>query len=89
MDALTNVVAVLILDFLLVQADVSQKVVQSLEGLLPATPEEVAASEDKKRELVKTKVITENLLSQEAPTAQQIEAEKRQLALLEKNVKTD
>lgn len=89
MDALTNVVAVLILVLLLVQADVSQKVVQFLEGLLPATPEEIAASEEKKKELVKTKIITENLLSQEAPTPEQIEAEKRQLALLEENVKTN
>ena len=41
MDALTNVVAVLILVLLLVQADVSNKVVEFLENLQPATPEQV------------------------------------------------
>jgi hypothetical protein len=44
MDALTNVVAVLILVLVLVQADVSQKVVEFLDGLKPATPEQVVAS---------------------------------------------
>ena len=89
MDALTNVVAVLILVLLLVQADVSQKVVQFLEGLLPATPEEVVASQDKVRELEKNKIIKENMLTQEAPKPEQVEAERRQLALLDENVKTN
>jgi cell shape-determining protein MreC len=86
MDALTNVVAVLILVLILVQADVSQKVQQFLDDLKPATPEEVIAS----RELVdQLKLETENLedkLEEEPPTPKQIEEEKRQLALLEKDI---
>ena len=89
MDALTNVVAVLILVLLLVQADVSQKVVQFLEGLLPATEEEVAASEEKAKELESDKIILETMLTKEPPKPEDVEAEKRQLALLEKNVKTN
>ena len=89
MDALTNVVAVLILVLLLVQADVSQKVVQFLEGLLPATEEEVAASEEKAKELESDKIILEAMLTKEPPEPEDVEAEKRQLALLEKNVKTN
>ena len=89
MDALTNVVAVLILVLLLVQADVSQKVVQFLEGLLPATEEEVTASEEKAKELESDKIILEAMLTKEPPKPEDVEAEKRQLALLEKNVKTN
>ncbi|MCP5536451.1 MAG: hypothetical protein H7A51_09490 [Akkermansiaceae bacterium] len=87
MDALTNVVAVLILVLILVQADVSQKVVQFLEGLLPATPEEVVASTQKVEELEKKKLKIKNLLSEDAPTPEDIETEQRQLALLEKQTK--
>lgn len=87
MDALTNVVAVLILVLILVQADVSQKVVQFLEGLLPATPEQVVEAEEKAEELEEKKARVEQLLTEEAPTPEKIEAEKRQLALLEKSVK--
>lgn len=87
MDALTNVVAVLILVLILVQADVSQKVVQFLEGLMPATPEEVVASTKKVEELDKKKLRIKNLLSEDAPSPEDIEAEKRQLALLEKDAK--
>lgn len=87
MDALTNVVAVLILVLLLVQADVGQKVVQFLEDLVPATPEEVVASTKKVEELDKKKRQIEKLLSEDAPTPEDIEAEKRQLALLDKDAK--
>ncbi|MGC6467194.1 MAG: hypothetical protein ACON38_19405 [Akkermansiaceae bacterium] len=87
MDAMTNVVAVLILVLLLVQADVGQKVVQFLEGLLPATEEQVAESEARKEELEKKRVESEKLLLQEAPKPEDVEAEKRQLALLEKSLK--
>lgn len=87
MDALTNVVAVLILVLILVQADVSQKVVQFLEDLAPATPEEVIASTKKVEELDKKNLKLKNLLTEEAPSPEDIEAEKRQLALLEKDAK--
>lgn len=87
MDALTNVVAVLILVLILVQADVSQKVVQFLEDLVPATPEEVIASTKKVEELDKKRLNLQNLLTEDAPTPEDIELEKRQLALLEKDAK--
>ncbi|MDB4297076.1 hypothetical protein N9904_03705 [Akkermansiaceae bacterium] len=87
MDALTNVVAVLILVLLLVQADVAQKVVQFLEGLKPATPEQIVEAKETIEELEKKQSRLDQLLSKEAPSQQQIEAEQRQLALLEKNRK--
>ena len=46
MDALTNVVAVLILVLVLVQADATKKVEMFLEALEPATEEEIAESGD-------------------------------------------
>lgn len=87
MDALTNVVAVLILVLILVQADVSQKVVEFLEGLEPATQEQVEASEKKVETLAKRQAELDQLLQKDAPTQEEIEVEKRQLALLEKDAK--
>lgn len=87
MDALTNVVAVLILVLILVQADVSKKVVEFLEGLEPATPEQVEASEQEVAALAKREAELDQLLQKDAPTQKEIEAEKRQLALLEKDAK--
>ena len=87
MDALTNVVAVLILVLILVQADVSQKVVQFLDDLAPATQEEVALSHQKAEKLEKEKLKLQNLISEEAPKPEELEAKKRQLAQLETDVK--
>ena len=87
MDALTNVVAVLILVLILVQADVSQKVQQFLEDLKPATPEEVIASKELVENLKLKKENLDDKLEEEPPTPEQIEEEKRQLALLEKDIK--
>ena len=89
MDALTNVVAVLILVLILVQADVSQKVQQFLDDLQPATPEEIVASKQLVESLKIRKENLEDKLDEEPPTPQQIEEEKRQLALLEKDIKED
>ncbi|MBT6399791.1 MAG: hypothetical protein HOK04_08385, partial [Verrucomicrobia bacterium] len=86
MDALTNVVAVLILVLILVQADVSKKVVDFLEGLEPATSEQVEASKKEVEILVKRVAELDQLLQKDAPTQVEIEVEKRQLALLEKDV---
>jgi len=87
MDAMTNVVAVLILVLLLVQADVGQKVVQFLEGLLPASEQQVSQSQKKKGALEQKKVEFQKLLLEEAPRPEEVELEQRQLALLEKSVK--
>lgn len=51
MDALTNVVAVLIFVLLLVNCEVSQKVVQMMEDLVPASPEEIQRLKDMLKQL--------------------------------------
>lgn len=88
MDALTNVVAVLILVLVLVQADVTQKVIQFIEDLQPATPEQVEEAKILFAEAVAKKQSIEEKLQQEAPTPEQIEEEKRRIALLEKSIET-
>lgn len=87
MDALTNVVAVLILVLILVQADVSKKVAQFLEDLQPATPEQVEKSREVLRFVSSKKESLIEKLGEEPPTPKQIEEERRRLALLEKNHK--
>ena len=89
MDALTNVVAVLILVLILVQADVTQKVIQFIEDLQPATPEQVEQAKILLAEVVARKQSIEEKLQQDAPTPEQIEEEKRRIALLEKSIETN
>jgi hypothetical protein len=89
MDALTNVVAVLILVLILVQADATQKVAKFIEDLETATPEEVEQSEKILEEIVKKKDSIDEKLKQEAPTPEQIEEEKRSIALLEESLETN
>ncbi|MCH7227124.1 hypothetical protein [Haloferula sp. A504] len=86
MDAMTNVVAVLILVLVLVQADVSQTVQRFIDDLKPATPEEV---EQARQRVVSLKDKRQNrleILEAAAPDPRAIEQEKRELALLEKEV---
>ncbi len=86
MDALTNVVAVLILVLILVQADVSQKVQKFIEDMVPATPEQIAAMKEQiTRQEAQVKKL-EAAMKEDAPSPAQIEEEKRQLALLEKTL---
>ncbi|MEP4807880.1 MAG: hypothetical protein ABJ118_04785 [Luteolibacter sp.] len=87
MDALTNVVAVLILVLILVQADVTQKVQKFLEDLLPATPEEVIASQERVEELKEKNKRIEEMMKEDAPSPEEIEEETRRLALLEKSTR--
>lgn len=89
MDALTNVVAVLILVLILVQADVTRKVVKFLEDLQPATPEQVEQSKRSLEDLLKRKESIQAKLKEDAPTPAQIEEEKRRVALLEKDLETN
>jgi hypothetical protein len=86
MDALTNVVAVLILVLILVQADVSQKVQKFLDDMIPATPEMLAAMKEQIIRQEAQLVKLEAAMKQDAPSPAQIEEEKRQLALLEKTL---
>lgn len=87
MDALTNVVAVLILVLVLVQMDVTKTVVQFFENLEPATPEQVEQVRKEVEEVEGKLKKQEALLTQDPPTPEEIEEEKRQLALLEKDAK--
>ncbi len=89
MDALTNVVAVLILVLILVQADVTRKVTKFLDDLKPATPEQVEQSRKQLQDVVRKKESVAEKLRQDAPTADQIEAEKRNIALLEKSLENN
>jgi hypothetical protein len=89
MDALTNVVAVLILVLLLAQADVTQKVIKFIEELEPATPEEVEQNKIILQQIVDKKQAVEEKLKEDAPTVAQIEEEKRSISLLEKSIETD
>lgn len=89
MDALTNVVAVLILVLILVQADVSQKVQKFMDDLTPATPEEIAASKQSISSLQQTIARLEMAMRQEAPTQERIEEEKLRIAELEKSLEAN
>jgi hypothetical protein len=87
MDALTNVVAVLILVLILVQADVTKKVVEFLQDLQPATPEQVEQSRIDLATITNDLETRRKLMQKEPPSPEEIEEEKRLLSLLEKKIK--
>jgi hypothetical protein len=87
MDALTNVVAVLILVLILLQADVGKAVSRLLEDLVPATPEQVQQARDQLAKLTREHAATTALLAAKPPDPAQLDAAKAQLALLEKSLK--
>lgn len=89
MDALTNVVAVLILVLILVQADVSQKVQKFIDDMAPATPEEIASSKQRVASLQQTVTRLEMAMRQEAPTQERIEKEKLEIAEMEKALESN
>lgn len=82
MDALTNVVAVLILVLILVQADVSQKVVKFIEEMIPATPEEIAKAKEEFDQASKRIKSLESMLKAAPPSAELIELSKQEIAAL-------
>ncbi len=86
MDAMTNVVAVLILVLILVQADVSQTVQRFIDDLKPATPEEVEQARQRVAVLEDKRENRLRILEEAAPDPRRIEEEKRRLALLEKEL---
>ena len=87
MDALTNVVAVLILVLLLVNADATNKIVKFYEDLEPATPEEVQASKEIIEKLLQQKKDTEDIFKKKPPTTEEIEAAKLRLIKLDADIK--
>jgi hypothetical protein len=86
MDALTNVVAVLILVLILVQADVTRKVQKFLDDLQPATPEEIVQSKKLLDDLERKQRLVEARLLEKPASLEDVEEEKRQIALLEKSL---
>lgn len=86
MDALTNVVAVLILVLVLVQAGVTRKVQSFLDDLPPATTEDVAASIQRIESLNLKLRLAQARLRETPPTPEAIEEEKREIALLEESM---
>jgi hypothetical protein len=86
MDALTNVVAVLILVLLLVQADVSKKIADFTEGLELSTQEQVDLA---RAELLKLKALLDKKnrqITEKPPTPEEIERAKLELAKLKQNL---
>lgn len=86
MDALTNVVAVLILVLILVQADVTQKVQKFLDDLPPATAEDIAQNKKLIEEQQRKQIVAEARLREKPASPEDIAEEKRQIALLEKSI---
>ena len=86
MDAMTNVVAVLILVLLLVQVDVKQTVQKFLDELQPATPEEVAQAQRKHDLLIQKRDNRLSLIKSETPDPSSLEREQEAIAQLNQSI---
>ena len=86
MDALTNVVAVLIVILILLQLDVKQTVEKFLGDLTPATPEEVQAAKAQVEDLAAQLRRQQDLFKAPKPTEREIAAIRADLSLLEKSI---
>lgn len=84
MDALTNVVAVLILALLLVNLDVTQKLVKFTEGLQPVTQEQLEQTRQELEQLEQEAERFQQMSEATPPGKAALEEERRNLALLEK-----
>ena len=82
MDALTNVVAVLILVLLLVNADATNTIIKYFTDLEPATPEEGQQSQAKVDELIEQKEQVQQIFQQEPPKPEEIETAKQRIRVL-------
>jgi len=85
MDALTNVVAVLILILILLQVDVGQTVDRILGNLKPATKEQIARAADEVAKAKRDLARQQAALNAPPPTPDQIAKVRADLALLEKD----
>lgn len=86
MDALTNVVAVLIVILLLLQVDVENTVNKIFDNLPPTTPEQVEFAKLQLKDLEEDVKKQEELLESPAPTEVEITQVKTDLSLLEKSM---
>jgi hypothetical protein len=87
MDALTNVVAVLIFVLLLVNCEVSQKVVQMMEDLVPASPEEIQKLKDMLKQLEIDKKKLEELKKLPPPPKVDLDSINQKISALQALIK--
>jgi hypothetical protein len=86
MDALTNVVAVLIVILILLQVDVTNTVQKLLDDLKPATPEQITAAQQKLTQIKQQIQKQQELLKAPEPTPQELGKIEADLSLLEDNL---
>jgi hypothetical protein len=86
MDALTNVVAVLIVILILLQTDVSNQVEKLLNDLKPASVEDLANAKQKKQSLASQIKTQKNLLNAPKASPDDIKKVELDLSLLEKSI---
>ncbi|MES2981731.1 MAG: hypothetical protein V4727_05395 [Verrucomicrobiota bacterium] len=89
MDALTNVVAVLIVILILLQVDVGQTVERMLNELEPATPEQIELALQEKQKVMEQISKQQELLKAPEPTPQEIGAIQADLSILEASLKNN
>ena len=87
MDALTNVVAVLIFVLLLVNCEVSQKVVKMMEDLVPASPEEIQKLKDMLKQLELDKKKLEELKKLPPPPKVDLDSINKKISALQALIK--
>lgn len=87
MDALTNVVAVLIVILILLQVDVTNAVQKLLDDLKPATPEQIAAAQQQKNQILQQIQKQKELLKAPEPKPQELGRIEADLSLLEDSIK--
>jgi hypothetical protein len=86
MDALTNVVAVLIVILILLQVDVENTVNKLFDQLPPATPEQVDFAKLRVKDLESELEKQKELLAAPAPTSDDIDKIKSDISLVEKSL---
>ena len=87
MDALTNVVAVLIFVLLLVNCEVSQKIVQMMDDLVPASPEEIQKLKDMLKQLEIDKKKLEELKKLPPPPKVDLDSINQKISALQALIK--
>ncbi len=86
MDALTNVVAVLIVILILLQLDVEQAATRLIKELLPASEEQIALAKKQKETLAGQISKQKNLLDAPKPSPQALSKMNADISLLEKSL---
>jgi hypothetical protein len=89
MDALTNVVAVLIVILILLQVDVGQTVERMLNELEPATSEQIELAQLEKQKIVEQISKQQQLLKAPEPTPEEIGTIQADLSILEALLKNN